>query len=213
MSTRWECYAASEAATSEYLRSLGNETLELGIGQLSRRARQLMQEDQSWPPDLTRWTVDRMVKARTGELAYVDAKFALPGRRNWSVEIRSVMAARLATRPVWYVFSQMTDDGEFVNFRTMSSTYVHDWGMWGCCLTCAVLSRWDDIQEANKRLPKYCTERKVIGGSRTPYKLVKMDQPGWWQKNPFGIPLPPREYEAYSPWEIAHDAEVMEPTA
>jgi hypothetical protein len=187
VTTRWEERAANERATMDVLIALGNETLEFGVGQLSVRARQLQQLDEQWPPDLNRWLVDNMVRTKTGELVYVDAKFRLPGRQNYSIEMRSLMAAKLQTRPVWYVFSRLTTPGTFVEFRAIDSVSVFN-EYKACCIGCAINAFSWPVHVANGKLARYCPRQQRGDASGTPYVVVPHDAFGWRRTNPFGLP-------------------------
>lgn len=187
MTDRWDYRPHSEAATAAYLTELGNEPLGFGAAQLSDRARQLQARDKAWPPDLTRWLADNLVRAREGSLVYVDAKFSLPGSHHFSVEMRSMLAARLQTRPLWYVCSRMTEPGVFSAYRAMLSTDVPRY--WPCCGTCGA-AYWGDVQIANAALAKYCPVPSRGDGSSTPYFVIPTDADGWWRPNPFGIAAP-----------------------
>lgn len=192
MNTRWLERAANERATMDMLRSLGNEPLEYGVGQLSERARELQRRDEEWPPDLNRWLVDNVVRTQCGEIVYVDAKFRLHGRANYSIEIRSLLAAKLQTRPVWYIFSQLTAPGTFTHFRCIRSESVESEHR-ACCIGCAIDAfAWGygagRVAEGNARLARYCPRQRRGDASGTPYVVVPADAYGWKRSNPFGIP-------------------------
>jgi hypothetical protein len=189
MSTRWENFAAAEKATADYLRDLGNEPLEFGAAQLSARARQLQRLDNDPTPDLMRWLADNLVKSVGSELVYVDAKFALHGRANYSLEMRSMLSARLQTRRVFYVCARMGLDGDFYGFRAIWSGDVPR--AWPCCGRCqTIYLTGRDIQEINQRLPKYCPQQHKGDASGTPYFVVPFDDEGWGKPNPLGVPAP-----------------------
>jgi len=203
MSTRWENFAAAEKATADYLRELGNEPLDFGAAQLSARARQLQRLDDDPTPDLMRWLADNLVKSVAGELVYVDAKFALHRRANYSIEMRSVLAARLQTRRVFYVCSRMGINGDFYGFRAIWSGDVPR--AWPCCGRCQMFYLTGrDVQEVNQQLPKYCSEQRKGDASGTPYFVVPFNDAGWGNPNPLGVPAP------YERDECVHDHESCE---
>lgn len=188
MTDRWDYRPHNEAATAAYLKELGNEVLEFGAAQLSVRARQLQARDRAWPPDLSRWLADNLVRASDGSLVYVDAKFAMPGSHNFSVEMRSLIAARSLTRSLWYICSRMTAPGVFSGYRAILCTDVPRY--WPCCGQCGGTYSGDAVT-ANSALPQYCQSHERGGvGSSTPYFVIPTDDDGWWRPNPFGIPAP-----------------------
>ncbi len=188
MSTRWENFAAAERATAEYLRLLGNETIDFGTAQLSERARQLQRLDDNSTPDLMRWLADNVVRSVSGEMVYVDAKFALQGRHNFSIEMRSMLCARVQTRRVFYVCLRMGLDDEFYAFRAIASTDVPR--SRPCCGACQMTYLTNDVVTANAQLPKYCSQQRKGEASGTPYFVIDNDDNGWWHPNPLGIPHP-----------------------
>jgi len=203
MSTRWENFAAAERATAVYLRELGNEPLDFGAAQLSERARQLQRMDSNPTPDLMRWLADNVVRSLTGELVYVDAKFALHGRANYSIEMRSMLSARLQTRRVFYICSRMGLDGDFYAFRAIWSGDVPR--AWPCCGRCQmVYLMCPDIHVANQQLPQYCSHQQKGEASGTPYFVIPLDDEGWCKPNPLGVPSP------YEMDECSHNHESCE---
>lgn len=203
MSTRWENFAAAERATADYLRQLGNEPLDFGAAQLSARARQLQQLDDNPTPDLMRWLADNLVKSVAGETVYVDAKFALRGRQNYSIEMRSLLSARLQTRRVFYVCSRIGLDDEFYGFRAISSADVpRGWPCCGRCQTVYLMAR--DVRVANEQLPQYCSHQRKGDGSGTPYFVVPFADDNWCNPNPMGVPSP------YERDECSHDHDSCE---
>jgi hypothetical protein len=188
MSTRWDNFAAAEQATADYLRQLGNEPLNFGAAQLSERARELQRLDESTTPDLMRWLADNLVRTVSGEVVYVDAKFALPRRANFSIEMRSMLCARLQTRRVFYVCSRMGSNDDFYAFRAIASTDVPR--SRPCCGSCQMTYLLNDVAAANVQLPKYCAQQRKGEASGTPYFVIDNDADGWWHPNPLGIPSP-----------------------
>jgi hypothetical protein len=181
MNARWEKREHNEQATAEHLRGIGCEVLPYGQDLLSEAARELLRGDpNAWP----RWLADFIVRTPGQDRLLVDAKFALPGTLNHSIEMRSLWAARREGLPVWYVcsFYDPTSD-KFVGFKAIDAATVPTG--WPCCFGCATAYETQMITQ----LPVYCPiQEQNSRGSRTPFFVVK---PGAFPDvDPFGIRTP-----------------------
>jgi hypothetical protein len=157
-----------EPRTRTELEAHGHRVADFGQGLVSEEARQLLRAAK--PPDLGRWPADFRVITDGGLSCYVDAKFSYPHNRNVSIEMRSVLAARLQS-VTWFYACSVWDGRSFSGFKA-----INIGGMpldRGCCPSCleAFHSSPDPIT-VNAQLPNYCSTAQQQGGSGTPYFLV-----------------------------------------
>ena len=126
----------------------------------------------------------------TGETVYVDAKFSFPHQANHSIEMRSLLAALVATRDVWFIFSTLQRPARFDGFRPMRRDDVPTG--WPCCDGCGEIFRSaGDPFDVNRALPRYCPARDKLRheGSGTPFFVIRSGA-FFCHGDPFGM-LPP----------------------
>ena len=158
-----------EPRTRAELEAHGHTVAEFGQGMVSEQARQLLRE--AHPPDLGRWPADFRVRTNGGLSCYVDAKFSYGRNRNVSIEMRSVLAARVQSIP-WFYACSVWDGTQFTGFKSINIKGMPLSN--GCCPACLdTFHASADPLEANAKLPEKCPEAlNTQGGSGTPYFLV-----------------------------------------
>lgn len=157
-----------EPRTRAELQARGHKVTDYGQGLVSEETRKLLRA--AHPPDLGRWPADFRMVTDKGLSCYGDAKFSYGRNRNASIEMRSVLAARVQTVTWFYVCSKW-DGRTFSDFKS-----INIGGMpldKGCCPEClATFHSSRDPIEINARLPEHCPVARQQHGSGTPYFLV-----------------------------------------
>jgi hypothetical protein len=157
-----------EPRTRQELIARGHTVAEFGQGLVSEDARKLLRA--AHPPDLGRWPADFRVRTADGLDCYVDAKFHDGRNRNDSIEMRSVLAARLQS-VTWFYACSVWDGEKFSGFKSINIRAMPL--NKGCCPDCVgIFHSSADPVEVNKLLPDYCPVAKMQRGSGTPYFLV-----------------------------------------
>jgi hypothetical protein len=160
-----------EPRTRAELEVHGHKVADFGQGMVSKEARALLRA--AHPPDLGRWPADFRVHTNRGLDCYVDAKFSYSHNRNVSIEMRSVLAARLQS-VTWFYACSIWDGRTFGNFKSINIGAMPLSN--GCCTSClTIFHKTRDPLEVNQLLPEKCPTAQATGGSGTPYFLVDAD--------------------------------------
>lgn len=173
MNTRMLRAGRHQQLTLELLRELGNDARPYGQEMVPPETRRLLQAAAN--PARERWTADFIVNPVAGDdLVLVDSKFALASHGgNQSIEMRSLLAAKLDIRPTYYVCATLSDvTGRWADWKSIESRLVPT--TWPCCQGCARIYAMLSPAEALRELPAYCPNRdRSDTASQTPFFVVE----------------------------------------
>lgn len=178
MNERMDIAARCEAATSAELRRLSYDVESYGQAMLTDAARQMLRGI----PTPERWIADFLVTRRpvfgprvpavmgTKKVLLVDAKYAREDTGNHSIEMRSILAAIIATLPTYFVCSQWTGS-HFSAFGVIHHRQVLRGRYRPCCEHCGRTLKTAPSPMFD--LPDYCpAQARTRTASATPYVII-----------------------------------------
>jgi hypothetical protein len=186
MSNRLEfATKVAEPHIAAELEKLGFVVAPYGQGLLTDAARKMLEHEatpERWTPDFLvarRPIVDtpRWPKEMRDKYTFlVDVKYRLQGQQNYSIEMRSLIAASTFGMDVYYVCGTRDGNKMAAEIGVVGHSQVtRGWGVRPCCGAC-----WNIYTQSPnqmKDLPTYCPDqRKDKTASGTPYIILSAER-------------------------------------